>query len=163
MKRITMTLAALALAFPALAQQPKAGDTVQKALTQIEDELAAAVVKKDVPVFERYLAPGFVFVSPDGAVQDRATFVADIKNDALKMESTKNDEMKVRTFGTTAVVVYRSTDKGTFKGRDISGQYRWTDVFVQEGGKWHIVSTQGTPIPPPPPAKPAPAPQPPKK
>jgi ketosteroid isomerase-like protein len=158
-----MTLAALALAFPALAQQPKAADADQKALAQIEDELAVAVVKKDAAVFERYLAPGFVFVSPDGAVQDRTTFIADIKNDALKMESTKNDEMKIRTFGTTAIAVYRSTDKGTFKGKDISGQYRWTDVFVQQGGKWQIVSTQGTPMPPPQPAKPGAAPQPPKK
>jgi len=54
--------------------------------------------------------------------------------------------MAVRVYGETAVVTYRSTDKGMYKDMDISGQYRWTDVFVKQGGQWRIVSTQGTPI-----------------
>ena len=48
-----------------------------------------------------------------------------------------------------AVVTYRSTDHGTYNGKDISGQYRWTDVFVKHNGQWQVVSTQGTHITPP--------------
>ena len=48
--------------------------------------------------------------------------------------------MKVRAYGDTAVVTYVTTDKGKFKGQDISGRYRWTDVFVRRGGTWQIVA-----------------------
>ena len=48
--------------------------------------------------------------------------------------------------GNSAVVTYQTTDKGTYKGNDLSGQYRWTDVFVKQGGVWQIVATQGTRI-----------------
>jgi len=49
-------------------------------------------------------------------------------------------------FGETAVVSYATTDKGKYKDRDISGRYRWMDVFVHRNGKWQIVASQGTPI-----------------
>lgn len=29
---------------------------------------------------------------------------------------------------------------------DISGRYRWTDVFLHRGGKWQIVASQSAPI-----------------
>jgi hypothetical protein len=42
-----------------------------------------------------------------------------------------------------------TTDKAKFKGQDISGRYRWTDIFVRRGGTWQIVAGHGTPIQPP--------------
>ena len=56
------------------------------------------------------------------------------------------DEMKVRVYGDTAVVTGQSTVKGMFKTQDISGKYRWTDVFVKRDGKWQIVNAQLTPV-----------------
>ena len=152
MKRILTAIAVLALVFPcaALAQaKPKAaGDDTEKALTQIEQQMADAIVKMDLATIDKHAGPTFVFIAPDGGIQDRAQWMADLKAGNLKIQSTKNDEMKVRAYGNTAVVTYRSTDKGTYKDKDISGQYRWTDVFVKEGGAWKLVSTQGTGLPP---------------
>jgi ketosteroid isomerase-like protein len=56
----------------------------------------------------------------------------------------------VRVYGDTAVVTYRSTDKGNYKGQDISGQVRWTDVFVKQGWRWQLVAGHGSPIATPP-------------
>jgi ketosteroid isomerase-like protein len=56
-------------------------------------------------------------------------------------------DMKVQVAGADmAVVVYRSTDKGTYKGKDVTGEYRWLDVFVKRDGKWQIAIDQGTQI-----------------
>src|SRR4051794_5126530 len=41
---------------------------------------------------------------------------------------------------------YGSTDKGSYKNSDISGRFRWTDVFVKRNGRWEIVAGQGTRI-----------------
>jgi ketosteroid isomerase-like protein len=123
-----------------------ASGSVENALTQIEQELLDALLKGDPTANERYLADSFMFIAPDGTVSDKAQGIADIKSGALKFESSKLDDMKVRVYGDTAVVTYITTDKATYKGQDISGQYRWTDVFVKQGDKWLIVSGQGTPV-----------------
>jgi hypothetical protein len=33
------------------------------------------------------------------------------------------------------------TEKSKYDGKDSSGQYRFTDVFVKQGGAWKAVST----------------------
>lgn len=147
MKRLLVVLVLLVFPSLAFADQPGKVTGTEKALLKIEEDLLAGILKGDWALFDRYMAPGFVFVGPDGSMQDKAQWMADAKSGALKIESSKNEDMKVRVYGDTAVVTYRSIDKGTFKGMDISGQYRWTDVFIKRAGKWQIVSTQGSPIP----------------
>jgi hypothetical protein len=39
------------------------------------------------------------------------------------------------------------TEKSMDKGKDSSGKYVWTDVFVKENGKWRAVSSQTTRVP----------------
>jgi hypothetical protein len=147
MKRILfLAVLALALSSLVLAQMKGKGGGVEQTLMQTEQELTDAIIKGDSAPFERALADTFNFTAPDGSTQNKTQFVADLKSGALKMESTKNDDMKVQVYGDAAIVTYRSTDKGKYKEFDISGQYRWTDVFVKHSGRWQIVSTQGTRI-----------------
>ena len=149
MKRILVAFALVVVAFSSLAFAETKGrlSSTEKALMQIEQDLVEGIVKGDWALFDRYLASGYVFTAPDGNVQDKAQWMADAKSGALKIESSKNSDMRVRVFADAAIVTYRSVDKGTLKGTDISGQYRWTDVFLKRGGRWQIVATQGTPIP----------------
>jgi ketosteroid isomerase-like protein len=123
-----------------------ASTSVEQALMQIEQELTDTLIKGDPSASERYMAESFTFTAPDGMVSTKAQTIADLKSGALKIGSSKIEDMKVLVYGDTAVVTYRTTDKGTYKGRDISGQYRWTDVFVKQNGKWQLVSGHGTPI-----------------
>jgi ketosteroid isomerase-like protein len=129
---------------------------VEEALMQTEQMLTDSLLKHDSAPFKKTLDDSFVFVAPDGSLQERAAFIADLDNGNLKITSTTNEDMAVRVYGDTAVVSYRSTDKGMYKDTDISGQYRWTDVFVKQKGEWRIVATQGTPIAPMAPAAPTP-------
>ena len=106
----------------------------------------AAVAKKDVAGLGAVFSEDAVFTGPDGGVQTKAQLLGDLKSGALGIGSSEISDMKVRVFGESAVVTYTTTDKGKYKGRDISGRYRWTDTFVRRGGKWQIVAGQGTPI-----------------
>jgi hypothetical protein len=50
------------------------------------------------------------------------------------------------TDGGTAVVTYMTTGRSTYKGKDISGKYGWTDVFMRRGGNWQLVAAHGTAV-----------------
>ncbi len=120
--------------------------TAEQTLMKMEQEMTDAVIKGDMTVYDKYAADNAVFTDPGGVLTNKAQSIAMFKAGDLKIESSKIEGMKVQMFGNTAVVTYRTTDKGMYKGRDISGQYSWTDVFVKMGGKWKLVAGQGTPI-----------------
>lgn len=120
--------------------------TTEQTLMKMEQEMADAIVKGDTSVWDKYSDANSVFTDPGGMMMNKAQSVAMFKSGDLKIESTKIADMKVQMFGNTAIVTYRTTDKGTYKGKDISGEYRWTDVFAKMGGKWKLVAGQGTPI-----------------
>ena len=122
----------------------KQSGNVDQTLMHIEQEMLDALLKGDASANERYLADTYVFTDPDGMVMDKTRMIADLKSGDLKFESSKVDDMKVRGYGDAAVVTYGTTDKGTYKGKDLSGRYRWTDVFVKRNGRWQIVATHGT-------------------
>jgi ketosteroid isomerase-like protein len=128
------------------AMAPKQGD-VEQTLMQMERDVTGAILKRDVAALEPVFADAFVFTGPDGMMQTKAQFLADIKSGDLALESSELSDMKVRVHGTAAVVTYSTTDKGKYKGKDIGGRYRWTDTFVRRGEKWQLVAGQGTPIP----------------
>jgi ketosteroid isomerase-like protein len=151
MKR-TLVVAVLAITASSLAfgqtkdRSNKKSGNVEQTLMQIEQELLDALLKGDTSAAQRYTADTYIFTGPDGTVMDKGRSIADLKSGDLKIESSKLDDMKVQAYGDTAVVTYRSTDKGNYKGSDLSGQYRWTDVFVKRNGRWQIVAGQGTRI-----------------
>ena len=131
----------------ALAKEKGTSADVEATIKKIEQELSDTIVKSDPSAFEKYLASDYLGIGPDGATQNKSELLADIKSGTLKLESSNLSEMKVQVAeADTAVVVYRSDDKGTYKGKDITGQYRWLDVFVKRDGKWQIAIDQGTPI-----------------
>jgi ketosteroid isomerase-like protein len=157
MKHKILALALLiAIAAPAFGQTPdkKPAQSAKPAgasdeLMKIEHEVLAALLKKDAAAFGKHFADDAVLTTPDGSVQTKAQLVGDVKSGALVLDASTISDMKVQVHGDAAVVTYITVDKGKYKGQDISGRFRWMDVFVRRGGVWQLVAGQGTPIQPP--------------
>ncbi len=150
MKVLCLAVLATLTSFPPASGQTKAsgkqGDAEQT-LRRIEQEMTDALAKGDASAFERYVANTFVYTDAEGTMMDKAQLVNDTRSGALKAPSVKMDDIKVHLYGDTAIVTWRSTEKGTtYKGKDLSGQYRFTDVFVRQNGNWQMVASQGTRI-----------------
>src|SRR5437764_7406974 len=126
--KLAVLLFALALPAAVLGQSNDAArpsSDVEKASIKIEHDMSAALTKSDADVAAKMLADTFYAVNPDGTIQGKAQFVADLKSGKFKLESNQLDDMKVHVANAhLAVVTYRSTDKGSFDGHDLSGQYR---------------------------------------
>ena len=138
----------LAVAFVMLVGSVSFGQkmTTEQTLMKMEQEMADAIVKNDTSVWDKYSADNSVFTDPGGMLMNKAETMAMFKSGDLKIESTKISDMKVQVYGKTAIVTYKTDDKLTWKGKDMSGEYRWTDVFAKMGGKWKLVASQGTPV-----------------
>ena len=119
-----------------------ADDTgAEQAIRKVEKEWAEALVKRDAAAIARIESPDWTLADPDGNLVTKATADANLKSGAVAFESVHNDEMNVRVFGDTAIAYGLVTEKMTLQGKDASGQFRFTDVFIKREGRWQAVST----------------------
>ncbi len=153
MKRIApFAIVALAIvALTAQAQRPKGtagrmgGDAAT--LVDIETSWTDAVIKKDIPTLEKYYADDVTDVGPDGELGTKQQDIDDIRNGVFVIESASATDLQPRVFGNAAVVTgVGEITKGSYKGQDISGRYRFTDTFVKRNGQWQCVASQATKI-----------------
>jgi ketosteroid isomerase-like protein len=119
----------------------KAG--VEQALMQMERDWTEASLKKDAATLGKILADDWVGQGPTG-IATKAEALADLKSGDNKLDSITLGDMKVRVFGDTAVVAGSDDEKSSYKGKDTSGHYTWTDVFVKRQGRWQAAASQGT-------------------
>jgi ketosteroid isomerase-like protein len=117
-----------------------------QAVSRIEKEMLDGLRKSDAAPSEHYLAETYIFTSPDGGLENKAQSVADLKTGDLKFQSVTMDDPKFSVYGDTVIVTFGSVAQGTYKGKDISGKTRWTDVFVKQHGQWRLVASHGSTI-----------------
>ena len=120
--------------------------TIEQQIKDLEKQWTDAELKQDAVALDRILADDIVEIESTGQVQTKAEDLADLKSGEFKLESLSFGDMKVRVFGNVAVVNGPYTMKGTYKGKDISHEGHFTDVFVKRQGRWQCVSTQSTPV-----------------
>ena len=109
------------------------------ALLQLERDWSEAAVKKDAAVLDRILANDFQ-ANYSTFVGNKKQFLASLKSDTTKIQSSVVSEMMALVFGDQAIVHGLSTEKRSMAGKDTSGQDRFTDVFAKREGRWQCVT-----------------------
>src|SRR5215211_5547950 len=92
---LTLTVASIGIAQTA---DTKQSGNVEQTLMKIEQEMLDALLKGDPSAAKKYMAETFVFTAPDGEMQTRAQFLADLTSGDLKIDSSTNAEMKVQSY-----------------------------------------------------------------
>jgi ketosteroid isomerase-like protein len=125
----------------AVGQSGKVEDQIKK----LEQDWAQATVKDGAAAVDQFEADDIFSTDPGGRLTDKAQDKKDLSGD-VKFESMDLADMTVHVYGNTAVVNGTNTLKGTYKGQDISGKYRFTDTWVKRNGKWQVVASQATKV-----------------
>ncbi len=130
------------LALVAVAQNGKEDLTAQQAKLLVLERLWNEVqVSRDAGALEGMISDRFVDTEWDGDVSDRAKFLADIRDPLFKPTSLTIQDAKVMSYSDTAVVIGIYHAKGTYQGKAYDHIGRFTDTWVNEGGKWECVAS----------------------
>ena len=116
----------------------------EEQIRRLEKELIAAILKHDSSTLNSILADDLTAITPMGDLFDKQKMANIDEN--LVQESIETDEIQVRVFDNAAVVTGRARVKGRFKDEDISGQFRYTRVYVRQQERWQMVAYQATRI-----------------
>ena len=137
---IVASLAGQSFAYPPVLDP----QSVEQELIALHRQLIESVMKQDTLAAGRLVADDVIVTTPMGQVVNKTQRIASVKQ--IKIDSYVPDDYKIRIYGDTAVMTYHFTFKGTALGRDMSGDYRETVVWVKRNGQWQVVAAQGTPI-----------------
>jgi hypothetical protein len=148
-RSLNRSLLLLALATSAAHAQTKAKEVKPGAveLIRIEDALAAALVKRDVALFNRYLAPKFVYTEND-VLMRRDEMLKAMTAGSDTARAARNEGMEVHQFGaTTAAVTGWLIVDGRGTGGAFTHRYRFTDTWVKRKAGWQLVVAQDYLVP----------------
>lgn len=120
----------------------------EQELIALENDWSQAAVKRDGAALQRFYADDYIFTDQNGVVSNKTREILNITTGIFQLTSYKFEDVKVRVYGDVAVVTGRNTIRGTWEDvkRDISGPYRFTDVFVRRNGRWQCVASQSSPV-----------------
>lgn len=123
---------------------PAAPNSVEQILLQLERDWSQADVHKDAAALDRILAEDWIGIDFEGTVLTKSQALEGLASDSGSLETTVLRDMKVRIYGNTAIITGTDIEKSEYHGKDSSGKYLWTDVFVFRNGLWQAVSSQST-------------------
>ncbi len=120
---------------------PAQDEAIKREIATLEDAWVKAVIARDAAMFDRLLAPGFVY-SEDDRVYSREQLIREITTGTDTVTAGRNEDLVVRVFGggTTAI----ATGWLSLSGRGANGpfeyRYRYTDTWVRFGERWRVVA-----------------------
>jgi hypothetical protein len=149
LRSVARVVLALAICAPALyaqkkVKEPKPGSVE---LIRLENQWATGLVKRDAALFEKLLAPKFVYTEND-KLMSRADVLHDIVAGPDTVTAAHNEGMEVHEFGAvTAAVTGWLIVEGRSKGVPFTHRYRFTDTWVKRKAGWEIVAAQDYLVP----------------
>ena len=136
------------VAAPLLSAMPRAErHETRHEIDHLEDDWRNAVLNKNVAALDALLSDDYMAITARGMLQSKDETLAGMRSGNLRIKSIEFSDRKVRFYGTTALVTSRAAVKGSGPDGDISGNYRYTRVYVRdEKGSWRIVSFEASRI-----------------
>ena len=135
---------------------PEKVDTaaIEAEIIKLERDWANSPKNRDADTVRRVLADDVVITYPDGSTGAKADEVRTIESGAVTADSWELLDPKVTVLDADAAFITgrgvirngKYKDPNTKKTIDISGEYRFLDVYARRNGKWQAVASHTTPI-----------------
>lgn len=140
--RICVLIAITMLA--GFAQQSGSRESDKTRVLSLETAWNEAERNKDVSALAGLLAATFSYTDSDGTFSNREQFLESIKDVGYHPEQIVNESMTAQVYDHAVVVTGSYREKGSDKGKAYSRRGRFTDMWVQDGGRWLCAASHET-------------------
>lgn len=125
------------------------GGYVGGTVRQLENRWQNAIVKHDVTAIDELVADDFVGTSATGRLGSKSTLLYEVKRDTNSYASATTRSLTVRSYGGRVVVVAGIAKESgtTADGRRFDDSRRFTDTWMERGGKWQCISSHASQLP----------------
>lgn len=103
-------------------------------IKQHSTEIARISETMDLAAFDRALHDDWFMVDPRGKRITKKEELDLLRSTDFKPTSIKIEDLHVEVHGDTAVVTGVSNVQASYQGKDISGRYRFTQIYKSGGG-----------------------------
>ena len=116
---------------------------VERIVLGVEQEVFAAIRKKDAVGLGRVLAEDFVHRAPDGSELSREEFLRGVAEMPVEVVSVRGEHQRVSVYGEVAVLTGVQRAEWRQGGAEGVSVVAFTDVFERRGGEWLMVLAYG--------------------
>jgi ketosteroid isomerase-like protein len=125
------------------------GRHVREQIEGLEQQWRTATISGDAATMDKLLSEDYVGISWTGQVNTKAMQLDRIRNRTIVVHSMELNDVKVKVAQSVAIVTCRATVDSVNDGKDTSGEFRYTRVYLREpSGAWKITNFEATRIPP---------------
>jgi len=114
------------------------------AIEKADKAFADAMVRADLVALSNTYADDYVFTDPTGRVTHKVELLDSFKRGAIKIVSQEISDVRVSVYGDVAVETGKLVSHAVRDGKDSSGTFRFTRVWVDRSGRWQTVAFQET-------------------
>lgn len=135
------------------AQPPTAGmhrtekHEVRHEIDQLEETWRNAILSGNTAALAPLLSDDYMAITASGTLQTKEQTLDNLRSGRVHFKSLDISDRKVRFYGTTALVTSVATIEAKTGEGEISGNYRYTRVYVRSPqGAWKVVSFEASRI-----------------
>ena len=118
----------------------------EQEVLKAKQEFDEVALRNDADGRARFYADDYAVVYNDGTLGDKAEQLERVRSGRLHYSARTAEDVVVRVYGDTALIIERRKQSATFDGRPRPSDVRASEVWVKREGQWRLVSTQITPI-----------------
>jgi hypothetical protein len=122
-------------------QADASGGTPEEIVTRMERERTRAYAERDLATLDRLLPPDFLFTRSLGRTFSKSELLGALESGELTLEEYDRRVRKVTVVNNTAHAIGHDLIRGSYQGRDISGTYHFSSIYVEQNGEWQVVAT----------------------
>jgi len=113
---------------------------MESEIIKLEKELRLAMIAGDVEKLDELISDTLLFTAPSGAVATKQMDLDAHRSKIQKISALNVLEQQIMTYDNFAVVVSKMELVGTYGEMQISGQYRYTRVWLKTDKGFKIVA-----------------------